>query len=65
MAIRHMTRSGASCSILQFLQLTQAGVTVCHRKLAHLFAQAHKYAKHRDLSAATRDFYAAIIPEGS
>jgi hypothetical protein len=33
-------------------------------KLAHLCAQAHKYAKYRDLSAATRDFYAAIISEG-
>jgi hypothetical protein len=32
-------------------------------KLAHLCAQAQKYAIRRGLSAATRDFYAAITPQ--
>ncbi len=30
-AIQHMTRSGDSCSALQFLRSTRAGATVCHR----------------------------------
>ncbi len=32
-------------------------------KLAHLCAQAQEYATRKDLSAATRDFYAAITPQ--